>query len=201
MCRYKCQCCGPCFCCKDNVETAFILGIAYIVLNALFFELLGLGITDGNPTLWIYFESCKIIHPIQHAVLIYGAHKRSTTTILIWIILTAVILTAHVISGTTINCDNYVPWWWVELDDELSWLFTKRMGITEILRRVWLFSANKTKSSESFSKQPTQLIVKLNSSLRQKLGTKVTWQNYGKIMGVIGFSRHIYDNVEYPDNN
>ena len=30
----------------------------------------------------------------------------------------------------------------------------KRMGITEILRSIWLFSANK-KSSESFSKQPT----------------------------------------------
>ena len=33
------------------------------------------------------------------------------------------------------------------------------MGITETLRRIWLFSANKTKSSESFSKQPTQLII------------------------------------------
>jgi hypothetical protein len=41
------------------------------------------------------------------------------------------------------------------------------MGITEILRRIWLFSANKIKSSESVnSKQPTQLIVELNSSLR-----------------------------------
>ena len=38
--------------------------------------------------------------------------------------------------------------WWVEFDDELRWLFT-----------------------ESVSKQSTQLIVKLNSSLRQKLGT------------------------------
>ena len=28
----------------------------------------------------------------------------------------------------------------------------KRMGITEILRKIWLFSANKIKSSESFSK-------------------------------------------------
>ena len=37
----------------------------------------------------------------------------------------------------------------------------KRMGITEILRRIWLFSANKIKSSESVSKQPTQLIVEL----------------------------------------
>ena len=43
----------------------------------------------------------------------------------------------------------------------------KRMGITEILRKIWLFSANKLKSSESFSKQPTQLIVELNTSLRQ----------------------------------
>ena len=33
------------------------------------------------------------------------------------------------------------------------------MGITEILRRTCLFPANKIKSSESFSKQPTQLII------------------------------------------
>ena len=39
-----------------------------------------------------------------------------------------------------------------------------RMGIVEIFRRIWLFSANKIESSESFSKQPTQLIVELNSS-------------------------------------
>ena len=45
----------------------------------------------------------------------------------------------------------------------------KRMGITGILRSIWLFSANKIKSSGFFSKQPTQLIVKLNSSLRQQI--------------------------------
>ena len=33
------------------------------------------------------------------------------------------------------------------------------MGVTEILRRIWLFSENKIKSSESFSEQPTQLII------------------------------------------
>ena len=48
----------------------------------------------------------------------------------------------------------------------------KRMGITEILRRIWLFSANKIKSSESFDKQPTQLIIKLNSSLRHIIVTQ-----------------------------
>ena len=41
-----------------------------------------------------------------------------------------------------------------------------KMGITKILRRIWLFFENKIKSYESFSKQQTQLIVKLNSSLR-----------------------------------
>ena len=58
-----------------------------------------------------------------------------------------------------------MPQRWVEFDDEFCWLFTnrhmkvKRMGITEVLRRIWLFSANKIRSSESFSKQPTQLII------------------------------------------
>ena len=73
---------------------------------------------------------------------------------------------------------NYLLQWWVEFDDELSWLFTmrlsptrcmkvKRMGITEILRRFWLFSANEIKSSESFSKQPTQIIIAANNWLTQ----------------------------------
>ena len=54
----------------------------------------------------------------------------------------------------------------------------KRMEITEILRRIWLFSVNKIKSSESFSKKPTQLIVELNSSLRQIIDSLVNcdWQ-------------------------
>ena len=26
------------------------------------------------------------------------------------------------------KCDNYVPQWWVEFDDELSWLFTNRLS-------------------------------------------------------------------------
>ena len=72
-------------------------------------------------------------------------------------------------------------------NDELSstnWLFTnrfsatvymkvKRMGITEILRRIRLFSANKTKSLESFNKQPTQLIVDLTTSLQHIIATNV----------------------------
>ena len=49
----------------------------------------------------------------------------------------------------------------------------KRMGKTEILNRIWLLSANKIKSSESVSKQPTQVIVELNTSLRYKIVTIV----------------------------
>ena len=48
----------------------------------------------------------------------------------------------------------------------------KRMGVTEILRKIWLFSANEIKSSESFSKQQNQIIVKLNSSLCHIIVTK-----------------------------
>ena len=47
------------------------------------------------------------------------------------------------------------------------------MGITEILKRIWLFSANKIESSEYFSKQPTQVIVELNSSLQHIIVTHV----------------------------
>ena len=83
-----------------------------------------------------------------------------------------------------VQCDNYVPLWWVEYNDELSWLFTnrvsatrymkvKKMGITELLRRIWLFSANNIKSSESVSKHPTQLIVEINSSLWHIIVTQV----------------------------
>ena len=50
----------------------------------------------------------------------------------------------------------------------------KSMGITEILISIWLVSANKIKSSESFSKQPTQLIVELNSSLQNIIVTQAS---------------------------
>jgi hypothetical protein len=66
------------------------------------------------------------------------------------------------------------------------------MGITEMLRRIWLISANKIKSSESLSKQPTQLIVRLNSSLRhiivtQQLVTPPAGEIYESKMGVTDF--------------
>ena len=54
------------------------------------------------------------------------------------------------------------------------------MGITEILRRIWLFSVNKIKTSESVGKQSTQLKLELelNSSLGQKLGTHLMFRSH-----------------------
>ena len=63
-----------------------------------------------------------------------------------------------------------IMWHNDKLSLKMSWkseLPDKRMGITEILRRIWIFPAKKIKKKPfvSFSKPPTQLIVKLNSSL------------------------------------
>ena len=66
------------------------------------------------------------------------------------------------------------------------------MGITEILRRIWLFSANKIKSSESISKQPTQLIVELNSSLRHIIVTNALIANFKKSGQKLFNCRQIY---------
>ena len=71
------------------------------------------------------------------------------------------------------------------------------------MRRIWLFSAKKIKSSESGSKQPTQLIVELNSSLRHIIVTIIfliftvfpTCHGYDSIFGQ-GFDDEKY-NVEY----
>ena len=52
----------------------------------------------------------------------------------------------------------------------------KRIKRTEILRRIWLFSANEIEKKYEFvSKQPTQLIIELNSLLRQIIDTKETF--------------------------
>ena len=61
------------------------------------------------------------------------------------------------------------------------------MGITEILWRIWLFSANEIKKiSESFSKQPTQLTIELNSSLRNIIVTNVSSKKYFWWKGYVG---------------
>ena len=63
------------------------------------------------------------------------------------------------------------------------------MGITEILRRIWIFSENKITNSESICKQPTQLIVELNSSLQQKIDTFTEGRGAGILRILVGTSQ------------
>ena len=49
----------------------------------------------------------------------------------------------------------------------------KRMRIKEILRRIWLLSANKIKPSESMCKQLELSQVKLKPKLKLKLKLKI----------------------------
>jgi len=64
----------PC-CCATNVKAAFVLGIVLAVLS-----LLGCG--NGNNGI-----INGIIGGIIHCVLIFGAHTRNSTAILVWMVL------------------------------------------------------------------------------------------------------------------
>ena len=64
----------PC-CCATNVKAAFVLGIVLAVLS-----LIGCG-NGSNGTI------NGIIGVIIHCVLIFGAHTRNSTAILVWMVL------------------------------------------------------------------------------------------------------------------
>ena len=64
----------PC-CCATNVKAAFVLGIVLAVLS-----LIGLG-NGSNGII------NAIIGVIIHCVLIFGAHTRNSTAILVWMVL------------------------------------------------------------------------------------------------------------------
>ena len=75
-----------------------------------------------------------------------------------------------------LTCDNNVPQWWVELDNELIWLFTNWFRAFCLLCRKQpnpsqnfcyshFLNFELSGSTLSVSKQPTQIIVQLNSSL------------------------------------
>ena len=68
----------PC-CCATNVKAAFVLGIVLAVLSL---------ISCGNESdgKWDGIIS-GIITAIIHCILIFGAHTRNSTAILVWIVL------------------------------------------------------------------------------------------------------------------
>ena len=160
----------------SNIRYVSVLGVILVLLS------ISMVIFDQRPTT----IAITVMSILIAVLLIIGTWKNSRKILLIWHILAWIqcfcypfLLRRDELTGEawklstakfTYLCDNYVPQWWIELDNELSWLFTnrlsgtwymkvKRMEITEILRKIWLFSANKIKSSESGSKQPSQLII------------------------------------------
>ena len=98
-------------------------------------------------------------------------------------------------------CCNYLSQWWVEFKFELTWdclqlsFLIKCCQINEsldngkkqVLRRIWLISANNIKTSESVSKQSSQLKLELNSSLWQIIAALELPEIYEAIS-----SRHPY---------
>ena len=60
---------------------------------------------------------------------------------------------------------------WVFWKTTTRYIKAKRMGIKEILRRIWLISTNKIKASESICKQSGQVKLKHKSSLLQIIVT------------------------------
>ena len=75
----------PC-CCATNVEAAFILGFVLAVLSGLscFNQVAG-AIANG------------IIGAVIHCILIFGAHTRNSTAILVWMVLAILSCIGYVI--------------------------------------------------------------------------------------------------------
>ena len=73
----------PC-CCAKNVKAAFVLGIVLAVLSFLsclpFFF-------DPSQEVKIVGIIAGILGVMTHCILIFGAHKRHSTTILVWMVL------------------------------------------------------------------------------------------------------------------
>ena len=70
---------GTC-CCKSNVKAAYVLGIIFVILcilNCLMF------FNDEN----LYNIIGGIVGALMNGILVYGAYARSSTAILVWIIL------------------------------------------------------------------------------------------------------------------
>ena len=65
----------PC-CCATNVKAAFVLGIVLAVLSFLGCAGKMQGVIAGG-----------IMSGLIHCILVFGAHKRNSTAILVWMVL------------------------------------------------------------------------------------------------------------------
>ena len=72
----------PC-CCAKNIKAAFVLGIVLAVLNFLSC----LPFCFAQNTEILVGISIGVIGVMTHCILIFGAHKHHSTTILVWMVL------------------------------------------------------------------------------------------------------------------
>ena len=78
----------PC-CCATNVKAAFVLGIVLAVLSGLScFNKVARAIANG------------IIGAVIHCILIFGAHTRNSTAMLIWMVLAILSCIGYAIFAT-----------------------------------------------------------------------------------------------------
>ena len=66
----------------------------------------------------------------------------------------------------------------------------ERMGIKEVLRRIWLISANKIKTSESVSKQSSQLIIVTDNCSTEVKAQFKACQKYYDSSWIIQYKRN-----------
>ena len=94
----------PC-CCAKNVEAAFVLGIVLAVLNFLSC----LPFCFAQNTEILVGISIGVIGVMTHCILIFGAHKRHSTAILVWMVLAILeCILAYILAGLIFFLLNYL---------------------------------------------------------------------------------------------
>ena len=71
---------GPC-CCESNVKASYVLGIILIVICILNC------FNENEEGEHLYNIIGGIVRALIHGLLVYGAHARNRTAILVWIVL------------------------------------------------------------------------------------------------------------------
>ena len=95
----------PC-CCAKNVEAAFVLGIVLAVLN--FLSCLPFCFAQ-NTELTLVGISIGVIGVMTHCILIFGAHKRHSIAILVWMVLAILECSlAYILAGLIFFLLNYL---------------------------------------------------------------------------------------------
>ena len=91
---------------KDNVDTAFIIGIVFIVLNVIFFQFVTFGFAVSTAA-FCYVAANESGRALVHVLLILGTHKRSSNLILVWMIMIGLLIITDLILGKYLDQSGY----------------------------------------------------------------------------------------------